>query len=99
MIDASLNFFKASDERFWTPCRLHVKLLAPGPGERFAVLGSHEALGCWNPGYGLQLEWKGNAWETPDPIAISPCERVEFKFVRLRLGGVEWESGPNRVVS
>lgn len=77
--------------------KLHVKLQAPGPGERFAVLGSHEALGCWNPSSGLQLEWKGNAWETQDPVAISPCERVEFKFVRVRLGGIEWESGPNRV--
>eukprot|EP00913_Durusdinium_trenchii_P011000 g10325.t1 len=65
--------------------KLHVKLQAPGPGERFAVLGSHEALGCWNPSSGLQLEWKGNAWETQDPVAISPCERVEFKFVRVRL--------------
>ena len=54
--------------------------------------------------------------ETPDPISISPCARVEFKFVRvwsmprnlgaseprrqqfllLRLGDIEWESGPNR---
>eukprot|EP00435_Cladocopium_sp_Y103_P006549 s4840_g2.t1 len=77
--------------------KLHVRLQAPGPGERFAVLGSHEALGCWNPTSGLHLEWKGNAWETPDPISISPCERVEFKFVRVWFGGVEWESGPNRV--
>ena len=68
----------------------------------------------------------GHAWllaistftrqETPDPISISPCARVEFKFVRvwseprnlgtseprrqqfllLRLGDIEWESGPNR---
>lgn len=77
--------------------KLHVRLNAPGPGERFAVLGSHEALGCWNPTSGLHLEWKGTAWETPDPISISPCARVEFKFVRLWLGDVEWETGPNRV--
>lgn len=77
--------------------KLHVRLHAPGPGERFAVLGSHEALGCWNPTSGLHLEWKGTAWETPDPISISPCARVEFKFVRVWLGDIEWESGPNRV--
>ncbi|CAJ1446168.1 unnamed protein product [Effrenium voratum] len=77
--------------------KLHVKLHAPGPGERFAVLGSHEALGCWNPSSGLQLEWKGNAWETSGPVPISPCERVEFKFARFKPGGLEWESGPNRV--
>ena len=62
--------------------------------------------------FGLAIFW---CQETPDPIAISPCERVEFKFVRVwsrprfqcffvwlalappRFGGVEWESGPNRV--
>ncbi|CAE7441098.1 GWD3 [Symbiodinium natans] len=77
--------------------QLHVKLQAPGPGERFAVLGSHEAFGCWNLTSGVQLEWRGSAWETPTPIPISPCERVEFKFVRIRPGGLDWESGPNRV--
>jgi len=84
-------------DRVYSQLKLHVKLQAAGPGERFAVLGSHEALGCWNPNSGLQLEWNGNAWETPDPVAISPCEHVEFKFVRIRFGGIEWETGPNRV--
>mmetsp|Transcript_47497 Transcript_47497/g.111078 ORF Transcript_47497/g.111078 Transcript_47497/m.111078 type:complete len:505 (+) Transcript_47497:89-1603(+) len=84
-------------DRYATRLKLHVKLRAPGPGERFAVLGSHEALGCWNLSAGLQLEWRGSAWETPDPVPISPCERVEFKFVRVRPGGLDWESGPNRV--
>ena len=31
--------------------------------------------------------------ETPDPVAISPCEHVEFKFVRIRLGGAREVEG------
>ncbi|CAE7705263.1 hypothetical protein AK812_SmicGene22309 [Symbiodinium microadriaticum] len=84
-------------DRYARRLKLHVKLQAPGPGERFAVLGSHEAFGYWNLSSGVQLEWRGSAWETPAPIPISPCERVEFKFVRVRPGGLDWESGPNRV--
>lgn len=78
--------------------KLHVKLRAPGPREHFAVTGSHEALGCWNPSAGAALQWQGSFWTTGAPLQMAPCARVEFKFVRFRPGSVEWEEGSNRVM-
>mmetsp|Transcript_98785 Transcript_98785/g.175913 ORF Transcript_98785/g.175913 Transcript_98785/m.175913 type:complete len:438 (+) Transcript_98785:123-1436(+) len=78
--------------------KLHVRLQAPGPAEHLAVVGSHEALGCWNPADGLRLEWKGSSWMTQQPVSLEPCETVEFKFIKWRPGNVEWEEGHNRVM-
>ncbi|CAE8703201.1 unnamed protein product, partial [Polarella glacialis] len=86
-----------------SPCgraKIHVKLHGPAPIEYFAVTGSHEALGCWNPASGVPLEWRAGSWVTEKPVAIAPQHRVEFKFVRVggAPGSVEWEDGPNRVL-
>jgi len=87
----------------WEPetapaARLHMRLADAPPAERFAVTGSHAALGSWNPRGGSPLECRGGHWATKRPVSLAPGDCVEFKFVRLRPDGVEWEQGPNRVL-
>jgi hypothetical protein len=78
---------------------LQVRLCADAPTERIMMIGSHEALGRWNPSRGAALEWNGDMWVTKIPIALPLHGRVEFKFVRLQPSGeAEWETGSNRII-
>eukprot|EP00933_Yihiella_yeosuensis_P030515 TRINITY_DN24156_c0_g1_i1.p1 TRINITY_DN24156_c0_g1~~TRINITY_DN24156_c0_g1_i1.p1 ORF type:complete len:448 (+),score=72.57 TRINITY_DN24156_c0_g1_i1:69-1346(+) len=78
--------------------KLHMRIAGAQPRESYMVTGSHAALGCWKTNMSVPLEWQGTAWETKQSIPLTPCDRVEFKFVRKRLGEVEWEEGPNRIL-
>eukprot|EP00929_Paragymnodinium_shiwhaense_P085904 TRINITY_DN46379_c0_g1_i1.p1 TRINITY_DN46379_c0_g1~~TRINITY_DN46379_c0_g1_i1.p1 ORF type:complete len:404 (+),score=93.86 TRINITY_DN46379_c0_g1_i1:101-1213(+) len=92
----------------WVPpavTRLHVKLSASPPQERYAITGSHEALGQWDPRRGVELEWRpgnqndpGGCWTSKQAVQIPPTKRLEFKFVKMVGDSVEWENGPNRVL-
>jgi len=62
------------------------------------VTGSTRAFGEWNPRNGVHLEWKGGSWTTRFPVSLMPRDRVEFKFVRMKPQGMDWEDGPNRVL-
>eukprot|EP00930_Biecheleria_cincta_P044787 TRINITY_DN30844_c0_g1_i1.p1 TRINITY_DN30844_c0_g1~~TRINITY_DN30844_c0_g1_i1.p1 ORF type:complete len:580 (-),score=76.33 TRINITY_DN30844_c0_g1_i1:191-1894(-) len=77
---------------------LRAKVDAPGPPEQCVVTGSIEALGLWNPRSGLVLHWRGGAWVTKEPLLLAAGIYVEFKFVRLRYGFVDWEPGCNRTM-
>eukprot|EP00930_Biecheleria_cincta_P043301 TRINITY_DN29751_c0_g1_i2.p1 TRINITY_DN29751_c0_g1~~TRINITY_DN29751_c0_g1_i2.p1 ORF type:complete len:614 (-),score=98.73 TRINITY_DN29751_c0_g1_i2:488-2329(-) len=74
------------------------KVDAPGPPEQCVVTGSIEELGLWNPRSGLVLHWNGSAWVTKEPLLLAAGIYVEFKFVRLRYGYVDWEPGSNRTM-
>mmetsp|Transcript_64740 Transcript_64740/g.162911 ORF Transcript_64740/g.162911 Transcript_64740/m.162911 type:complete len:1234 (+) Transcript_64740:132-3833(+) len=81
-----------------TQLRLHVQLNAMAPHDGYCLTGSNVALGEWSPAAGVALEWRGNSWVTRQPVTVNPRERIEFKFVKLKSTGVDWEDGPNRVL-
>jgi hypothetical protein len=63
------------------------------------MVGSHEALGWWDPDKGAKLFWNGTAWETEKPICLADVdEPIDFKFVRLAGGAPVWEDGRIRAL-
>jgi len=66
-------------------------------GQTVKVVGNHPALGSWDTGNGVELEWNdGHVWEKQ--VHITPGE-YEFKCVVVCSEGVsKWEPGPNRVL-
>lgn len=92
-------------ERLWPGGRsgtsmpqLHVELEAQAPGPHLVMVGSHRALGWWDPGRGVQLHWTGSLWEASSPIDLPGASSMGYKFVRIRHGTPEWEAGPNRAL-
>jgi len=81
--------------------RLYIELTSRAPKEELFVVGSHEAMGWWDPSKAAQLCWTGQAWETAEkPLLLGAGpSRVDFKFMhRLGDGAARWEDGPNRVL-
>ncbi|WIA20888.1 hypothetical protein OEZ85_005234 [Tetradesmus obliquus] len=68
-----------------------------GFGDRIAVVGDTQALGCWSVLDGVPLQWQeGDVWR--GEVSLQPGMH-EFKCVTLKAdGGQEWELGSNRVV-
>lgn len=81
---------------------LIIKVTAPQlcKGQRLAVIGSHPALGCWNPSRYILMTYCGcsewilslNVWGIPIPFS--------YKYVIVDdhvEGGIIWEEGDNRI--
>ena len=68
-------------------------------GQSLAILGSHPALGSWNPARYLQMESIGQCeWQLTVNVEAVPLP-VEFKYVVIddaTRGLVVWEEGDNR---
>ena len=68
-------------------------------GQSLALLGSHPALGSWNPARYLQMEPIGDCeWQLPVNVEAVPLP-VEYKYVVVddaTRGLVAWEEGDNR---
>lgn len=78
---------------------VHITLEGDKPRTRLVMVGSHPALGWWDPGKGATLEWTGKAWETTEPVALSALSgHLDYKFVRVGEGSPQWEEGRNRVL-
>lgn len=72
-------------------------------GMHLRVVGSSEALGCWDPCRGVTLSTSANAfpiWRQISPIEIGEADIVEYKYVVCDdFGrGVRWEERMNRKV-
>eukprot|EP00929_Paragymnodinium_shiwhaense_P118456 TRINITY_DN9037_c0_g1_i1.p1 TRINITY_DN9037_c0_g1~~TRINITY_DN9037_c0_g1_i1.p1 ORF type:complete len:603 (-),score=36.01 TRINITY_DN9037_c0_g1_i1:299-2107(-) len=87
---------------------LHVELEAQRPTEEIIMVGSHEALGWWDPSKGFKLVWTGECWENAhsQPFVLEGSDTggaqgaVDYKFVRSGTSdGPRWESGRNRVLA
>lgn len=81
--------------------QLSIRLKVDQQPPSAVLVGSHEALGWWDPSKGAPLEWTGELWETRKPICLTgPMDHIDYKFVRLgedtSAAGAKWELGPNR---
>lgn len=77
---------------------LRVELEAGHKRAQMVLVGSHSALGWWDPSRGVPMRWTGEAWETEEPISLDGHSGgpVECKFVRLDRDQPQWEEGPCR---
>mmetsp|Transcript_34919 Transcript_34919/g.96425 ORF Transcript_34919/g.96425 Transcript_34919/m.96425 type:complete len:745 (-) Transcript_34919:97-2331(-) len=73
-------------------------------GEHFVVVGSHDALGSWDPDKGLRLDTDEKtypSWTASVSLPLQKCVQIEYKYVRSRTycgDGFLWEHGENRVL-
>merc|ERR1711988_1140848 len=67
-------------------------------GESLYVVGSHPALGEWDPSKGMRLTTNSSMypkWASTEPVEIrSDDEEVEYKFVIRKNDGYVWEHLP-----
>lgn len=59
-------------------------------GESVRVVGSHSALGSWDPAHGVSLETSADifpCWASASPVLIGLREEVEYKYVIVGSDG------------
>jgi starch synthase len=75
------------------------------PGESFLIVGSHDALGCWDPSSGLRMTTdpeKYPTWTATANLSSEDSTDIEYKYVldrRESSGDYVWESCENRKLS
>ena len=68
--------------------------------ERIVITGKPEFLGNWDPLKGLMLEWNlDNIWRANIIIGEGMLLDFEYKYICIKPNGLDWESGPNRILS
>lgn len=68
-------------------------------GESVVIVGSHPALGSWDPARGLPLATTDSMFPTwAGRVRLPPGERIEWKAVVVGPSGVRWEEGEDRVL-
>lgn len=76
---------------------------ACGYGNGVRAVGSHPALGDWNPSAGATLTWsEGDVFRGEVDIAVAAGENVAFKFVMVDEATgepLEWEACEDRLVA
>lgn len=68
------------------------------PGEELSVIGNLKETGEWKDFDKAPMKWtEGHVWVTQTPLIIQNSAHFNYKYVVKREGGVEWESGANRI--
>ncbi|KAL6840085.1 hypothetical protein ACP4OV_029895 [Aristida adscensionis] len=67
-------------------------------GQQFLVVGDDPAIGLWNPGKAIALDWsEGHVWTARTDLPANKV--IEFKFLlRDASGHVRWQHGANRAL-
>lgn len=69
-------------------------------GDRLCIVGDAEALGSWDPGNGVAMEWReGDVWTAEVELPLR--ESIEYKYIVKHEDAreVEWQPGENEVHS
>lgn len=67
--------------------------------EEVRVVGSHPELGAWDPLLAVPLktsEQQYPLWRTAE--LLLPIEVVQYKYLKVLGGAVQWEAGPHRIL-